>query len=169
MKRISRLFILCALVVLAFGSCKKEDSPDNVVNNTVTPPDPHANDSIKLGGMKYTFSGRTNGIVNNKWAPTGTYNSGQYTIFIYTGASAAPASSTNFTIIPPTTPSVVPAMTGSQAYVYIANSATYESYQGGTLNVTVSGNTINLKILGATVSTTSTSTQFSLNVNLTLP
>ena len=158
------LFIL--LVVIA--SCKKND-PAPANNTTTPPPSPYVNDSIKISNTKYLFTARTNNVSAGYWRPTGTYNSGNYTIFIYTGATAVPTSTVTFQVIAPQTTTVIPPLTATQAYIYIMNSATYESWQGGTMVCTVSGSTIHLQITGMTVSTTAISTQYPLNMYLTLP
>lgn len=166
-KVISRTFLFTALLVMAFASCKKEDDPPP--SNTTPAPSPYASDSIKLGTVRSTFTARTNNVVSSQWRASGTYHANGYNIFIYTGAAAIPTSNITFQVIPPVTPSVVPPLNANQAYIYIMNSATYESFQGGSMVCTVSGGVVHLQITGMTVSTTSVSTQFPLSMYLTLP
>ena len=131
------------LLLLLSGSCifnsckKKEETPNNTSSTTTTTPT-SSPDSIKIGTLKYAFTGKTCGVVSGNWRVIGNYSSSN-SIWIYVGVAAAPSASTTFTLIAPTTPGLAPTLASNQAYIYCSNGATYESFSGGTLVVTISG------------------------------
>lgn len=157
------LIALCG--VLTISSCKKETT--DATKTTTTPPTTSAKpDSVKFSTSVYTMGTKTAQFQSGKWFITGNYGSGN-SIWIYTGLTAAPTTNMTLSIISPGAGATIPALSASQAYIYLIHSADYHSYWGGSVNITVSGGVITLGLNNVKFSLTSAGTQIPLWMQMT--